>query len=109
MLALSPRGLLVFAFLALAGVPAAAAQDQIALGREVFLERAQPQCGICHALADAGTAGSIGPDLDDVAPTAEQVERVARSGIEAMPSFAEVLSAEEIAAVAAYVASVTGQ
>ena len=30
-------------------------------GKELFIQR----CGGCHALADAGTNGTIGPDLDD--------------------------------------------
>lgn len=32
-------------------------------GKQVF---AQQNCGSCHVLADAGTNGSVGPDLDDV-------------------------------------------
>jgi mono/diheme cytochrome c family protein len=31
-------------------------------GRQLFLDSG---CGACHALADAGTAGTIGPNLDD--------------------------------------------
>jgi mono/diheme cytochrome c family protein len=30
-------------------------------GKQLFVQR----CAACHALADAGTAGTIGPDLDD--------------------------------------------
>ena len=30
-------------------------------GRDLFI----PRCGGCHTLADAGTNGTIGPDLDD--------------------------------------------
>ena len=30
-------------------------------GKELF----QQKCGACHVLADAGTAGDVGPDLDD--------------------------------------------
>jgi cytochrome c oxidase subunit II len=32
-------------------------------GKTVFTENG---CGACHALADAGTSGGVGPDLDDV-------------------------------------------
>jgi cytochrome c oxidase subunit 2 len=32
-------------------------------GKSVFTENG---CGACHALADAGTSGGVGPDLDDV-------------------------------------------
>lgn len=30
-------------------------------------------CGSCHTLAAAGTTGTIGPNLDDLAPSADQV------------------------------------
>src|SRR5690606_31387232 len=33
-------------------------------GKELFTS-IQPSCGACHALADAGTSGGIGPDLDE--------------------------------------------
>jgi cytochrome c oxidase subunit II len=36
--------------------------DQAAAGREVYISNG---CGGCHALADAGTNGSTGPNLDD--------------------------------------------
>jgi mono/diheme cytochrome c family protein len=34
--------------------------DNIVQGKALFIEK----CGACHALARAGTAGSVGPDLD---------------------------------------------
>jgi mono/diheme cytochrome c family protein len=30
-------------------------------GRQLFVQR----CGSCHSLADAGTTGTVGPDLDE--------------------------------------------
>ncbi|HSI98380.1 MAG TPA: c-type cytochrome, partial [Gaiellaceae bacterium] len=30
-------------------------------GKQLFVDR----CGACHVLADAGTAGTVGPNLDD--------------------------------------------
>jgi mono/diheme cytochrome c family protein len=30
-------------------------------------------CGSCHTLAAAGTTGTVGPNLDDLKPTTEQV------------------------------------
>ncbi|MGZ8716537.1 MAG: c-type cytochrome, partial [Gaiellaceae bacterium] len=30
-------------------------------GKELFTQK----CGSCHTLADAGTAGQVGPNLDD--------------------------------------------
>ncbi len=42
-------------------------------GKEIFLAN----CGSCHTLADAGTTGEIGPNLDDASPSHDKaVERV---------------------------------
>lgn len=38
-----------------------AAGADLAQGKQLFVER----CGSCHTMADAGTAGTIGPNLDD--------------------------------------------
>lgn len=35
-------------------------------GREVFVQREQGHCVICHALADVSPAGNVGPALDKV-------------------------------------------
>lgn len=79
------------------------------LGRQVFTELAQPSCTLCHTLADAGAAGTIGPNLDDLQPDRERVIRAVTSGVGVMPSFEASLTAEQIQAVADYVASVTRQ
>ena len=44
--------------------------------RQVFAHA----CGMCHALADAGSAGITGPDLDELRPSAAQVRRMVRTG-----------------------------
>jgi mono/diheme cytochrome c family protein len=73
-------------------------------GREIFLAN----CGTCHTLADAGTSGTIGPNLDQARPTAElAVDRVT-NGQGVMPSFQDTLSPEQIQAVADYVAGAAG-
>lgn len=64
-------------------------------------------CGGCHTLSDAGTSGSVGPNLDDVAPDAETVRTTIDEGQGAMP--ADLLEGEEADAVAEYVADVAGQ
>ena len=75
-----------------------------AAGKEVFLGN----CGSCHTLADAGTTGSVGPNLDDSQPSRElAVDRVT-NGAGAMPSFEGTLSEEQIADVAEYVSSAAG-
>lgn len=40
--------------------------DVSATGRRVFTQSASPACGACHTLADAGTTGTTGPNLDQV-------------------------------------------
>ena len=70
-------------------------------GKEVFVGAGG--CGSCHAFADAGTSGTIGPNLDESQPSFElAVDRVT-NGQGAMPSFSGQLSEQQIADVAAYV------
>ena len=77
----------------------------VAEGKAVF---ASAGCGACHALADAGASGAVGPDLDAAAPSAALVADRVRNGQGAMPAFAGELTDAEIAAVAAYVAEAAG-
>jgi len=90
---------------------AAQAQDEadLELGKQVFVEIAEPQCGICHTLADAGTTGEIGPNLDELRPSEERVQAVVRDGVDVMPAFEGLLTEEQIKAVAHYVATVAGR
>jgi mono/diheme cytochrome c family protein len=74
-------------------------------GKEVF---AAAGCGSCHTLADAGTTGNVGPNLDEAQPPAELVVERVTNGRGVMPSFRNQLSEEEIRAVADYVSSVAG-
>ena len=61
------------------GVGGAAAPD----GKEVF---ASTGCGGCHTLAAAGTTGSVGPNLDDAKPSADdgRGDRDLGAGIDAV-------------------------
>jgi mono/diheme cytochrome c family protein len=68
-------------------------------GREVFVAN----CGSCHTFADAGTTGTIGPDLDQLTVDAAAVEAQVRSGGGGMPAFEGELTDDEIVAVANYV------
>jgi cbb3-type cytochrome c oxidase subunit III len=73
-------------------------------GKEIFLAAG---CGSCHTLADAGTTGTIGPNLNQAKPTKQlAVDRVT-NGQGAMPSFRDQLTQQQIDAVADYVASAT--
>jgi len=75
-------------------------------GKEVFLGASS--CGGCHTLADAGTTGAVGPNLDDKKPSYELALDRVTNGQGGMPSFSSTLSEEQIADVAAYVSSVAG-
>lgn len=77
-------------------------------GRAVFTQEAQPSCTVCHTLSDAGSAGTIGPNLDELKPSEERVRQAVTGGVGIMPAFGESLTADQIAAVAHYVATVTG-
>ena len=66
-------------------------------------------CGGCHTLADAGTSGNVGPNLDDAKPTRDKVVTQVTNGGGAMPSFKGTLDDAQIQAVAAYVSSVAGK
>ena len=91
-----------------------------ARGKELFLEK----CGSCHVLADAGSPGVIGPNLDDAFSQAREdglgentIRSVVRgqiaypveepiTGQTGMP--ADLVTGEDAESVAAYVASVAG-
>lgn len=75
-----------------------------AAGKEVF---ASAGCGACHALADAGASGAVGPNLDEAKPPAALVVDRVTNGMGAMPSFADELDEKQIADVAAYVVAAT--
>jgi mono/diheme cytochrome c family protein len=75
-------------------------------GKSIF---ASAGCGSCHTLADAGTSGTVGPNLDEAKPSKElAVDRVT-NGQGGMPSFKGQLSDEQIQAVAEYVSSAAGR
>ena len=90
-------------------------------GKQLFVE----ECGSCHELADAGTQGTIGPNLDEAfGPAREQgfdqstiaaivADQIQFPGSEpltengaVMP--ADLVTGEDVDSVAEYVASVAG-
>ena len=83
--------------------PPAPAGDAAA-GKAVFTTN----CGGCHTLSDAGTTGTVGPNLDDVKPDAATVSTQVINGGGAMPPFKDSLTEKQIADVSAYVASAAG-
>jgi len=92
---------------AAAAAGAAHAADAEAAGRALFTKGATPACAVCHTLADAGAAGTIGPDLDELKPDAKRVALAVRNGIGVMPAF-EALSDADVQVLADYVAAATG-
>jgi cbb3-type cytochrome c oxidase subunit III len=99
------------------GLPEAGAGDA-SRGKELFV----PKCGSCHELADAGTKGAIGPNLDNAFRQSRKdglgqrtIESVVRgqiaypveeptTGATGMP--ADIVTGGDADSVAAYVASV---
>ena len=65
-------------------------------------------CGSCHTLADAGTTGTTGPNLDDAKPTLEKALAQIKAGGDGMPAFEGTLTAEQIQALAEYLVGATG-
>ena len=76
-------------------------------GKAVFTGSAG--CGSCHTLKDAGTTGTVGPDLDQLKPTDAVVATQVTNGGGVMPAFKDTLTPKQIADVAAYVSSVAGK
>jgi len=86
-------------------------------GQTIFTDAG---CGGCHALADAGTTGGVGPDLDDslaqrdeafieqgiVEPDAEIAEGYTPGLMP--PNFGETLQPAELDALVEYLAEVSG-
>ena len=102
---------LVFATAAMTTGAQAAGESADILGKQIFQNGGggMPACSVCHILADAGGAGEIGPNLDEMMPPADRGRAAGHDGVGVMPAFGEGLSAEEIDAVASYVASVAGR
>ncbi len=73
-------------------------------GKSIFTAN----CGSCHTLADAGTSGTVGPNLDESRPPPELVVDRVTNGQGAMPSFSDSLDEQQIQAVADYVAGAAG-
>jgi cbb3-type cytochrome c oxidase subunit III len=74
-------------------------------GKQIFTTK----CGSCHTLKDAGTHGTVGPNLDALKPPFPIVKNQVIHGGGAMPAFQGVLTDKQIDAVAKYVASHAGK
>ena len=98
---------LALAWMAFA-TPCFAADPALMEGRQIFNSGAAsaPACALCHTLKDSGSAGQIGPNLDELKPDTARIARVIRSGMGPMPAFT-ALTDDQVAALARYVSTVT--
>jgi mono/diheme cytochrome c family protein len=78
-------------------------------GKVVFTKTANPSCGSCHTLGDAGAKGTVGPNLDQLKPSFEVVKLQVERGGGGMPAFQGKLTAAQIDDVAKYVSDVAGK
>ena len=74
-------------------------------GKSIFTAN----CGGCHTLSDAGTTGTVGPNLDQAKPTRDKVVTQVTNGGGAMPPFKGTLDQSQIQAVADYVSGAAGK
>jgi mono/diheme cytochrome c family protein len=81
----------------------AKATDLITAGRDLFNGNS---CSACHTLADAGSSGSVGPDLDNPNLTRDQIVNRIEMGGGPMPSFAGQISEADIGKLADYIVAV---
>jgi cbb3-type cytochrome c oxidase subunit III len=77
---------------------------QAADGKAIFTAN----CGGCHTLADAGTTGTVGPNLDQSKPPKALILDRVTNGMGVMPPFKGTLTDAQIEAVADYVSSSAG-
>jgi len=84
--------------------PSSTVEGDASNGAQIF---ASAGCGGCHTLEEAGSSGTVGPNLDQSQPDLSlTVDRVT-NGQGAMPGFSDSLSEQEIADVATYVVEST--
>ena len=96
-----------FTFILIIFTTSVYSDDKMTLGLEVFNNKAQ--CGLCHTLEAAGSDSQIGPNLDQLKPQTELIIYTVSNGIGIMPAFRDILTTEEIEAVAHYVFNSTNK
>jgi mono/diheme cytochrome c family protein len=85
-------------------VPAFSHKGNPVKGKVLF----KTNCGGCHTLADAGTSGTVGPNLDTLKPNYQATTAQITNGGGVMPSYKGQFTTQQIADVAAYVVTATG-
>lgn len=112
--------LAAFAALALVAAGCGTGSADEERGRALFVQK----CGTCHALAQAGTTATIGPDLDDAFAAAREtgqtdstIEGITKAQVEnprpstnnpAVSMPAEIVTGQDLEDVAAYVGAWAG-
>jgi mono/diheme cytochrome c family protein len=75
-------------------------QGDAGAGKAVFTSTG---CGGCHMLEAAGSQGTVGPNLDQLAPALEAIQAQVITGGGGMPPYKGVLTDQQIADVSQYV------
>ena len=88
-----------------ANLPALNLKGDATSGKSLFTSAG---CNACHTLKDAGSTGTVGPNLDDAKPPFQLVVQRVTLGKGVMPSFKDKLKDQQIADVAQYVTTVAG-
>ena len=83
------------------------ADDKMNLGLDIYNNKAM--CGTCHALQAAESYGQIGPNLDMLRPQIDQIIYAVTNGIGVMQPWLDILTPEEIEAVAYFVFNSTNK
>ena len=111
----SKKSIIYAALIAVAGIvtgsgvlaASASAEEAAKVDREAARELFHAySCSACHALADAGAGGSIGPALDNPTLTRDFVVGRISNGQGAMPAFKGQLADEDIGLLADYIVEV---
>lgn len=79
-------------------------QGDAAAGKDVY---ASAGCGGCHALKEAGSSGTVGPNLDEAQPELAKIQLQVMNGGGGMPPFKGQLSDQQIADVSQFVYDAT--
>jgi mono/diheme cytochrome c family protein len=67
-------------------------------GREVFTSAANPACGTCHTLQEAGTSQTLGPNLDETLGDKDAAyirQSILEPDAEVTPGFSDALMPED--------------
>jgi mono/diheme cytochrome c family protein len=86
-------------------LPALELTGDAAAGEEIWTAQG---CGACHTMSAAGSAGNVGPNLDETKPSYELVVQRVTQGQGGMPAFGDKLEPQQIADVSQYVVDSTG-